>query len=199
MGLCLRGLFRKICIPSSYTLEQQHPWGSHVETDKYWSTESLGFVHDGAEASRVEKVVSQVARSKTALKYLRVCYKNVAQMYNCGECEKCIRTMINLLVAGNLKNCQTFPQYVDAQKVSSIKFWGDNSRLFQEENLEALRIRKIAPEIQSALVTSLRHTNIMTMPASYSILKKLYYIDHVYLRGILLGLHKRLTSLRRFL
>jgi hypothetical protein len=55
VALGLETLFREIYIAGSYSYKYLMPWGTHPLTDPLWSTESTVFVHDGCEASRVEK------------------------------------------------------------------------------------------------------------------------------------------------
>ena len=54
VGLCLQKVFREVLIAASDTYGQLVPWGSHPHVDPLWSTESLAFVHDGCEATRLE-------------------------------------------------------------------------------------------------------------------------------------------------
>ena len=75
--------------------------GSHPALDPLWSTETLEFVHDGCEATRIEKV-ALIAEPDVALKFLRVCGEDHNGAYNCGWCEKCIRTKINFISLGRL-------------------------------------------------------------------------------------------------
>ena len=108
VGLFLRGAFHQIYIPSTHSVAEQIPWGSNLALDGHWSTEGTTFIHDGTEATRIEKVISQIARSPLALEHLRVCFANERGAYNCGKCDKCLRTMINLYAAGALEKSSTF-------------------------------------------------------------------------------------------
>src|SRR5262249_28421985 len=83
VGLFLRGAFHQIYIPSTHSVAEQIPWGSNLALDGHWSTESTTFVHDGTEATRLGKVISQIARSPLALAHLRVCFANENGAYNC--------------------------------------------------------------------------------------------------------------------
>ena len=74
---------------------------SHPALDPLWSTEAVEVVHDGAETRRVDKVAA-LAASPLALRYLRVCWENRGGAYNCGRCGKCMRTMVDLDLAGAL-------------------------------------------------------------------------------------------------
>lgn len=142
--------FRRIYIPSTHTYADLFPWGSHPVLDRLWSSEAVEFVHDGCEARRVDKA-ELLATSDAALETLRVCTKNTDGAYNCGICEKCVRTQINLLAVDALDRCPTFDTTIDAGLVRSTKVRGANARAFVKENLEVLEQRGIAPDIQRAL------------------------------------------------
>lgn len=106
IGLCLGSSIERLYIPSTHTYAKLDARGTHALLDPLWSTEYLEIVHDGAEATRIEKV-EVVANDKTALENLRVCWQS-RDSYNCGVCEKCIRTMLHLDVVGKLNSAVTF-------------------------------------------------------------------------------------------
>jgi hypothetical protein len=150
IGHLLASSFRRIYIPSSFTYAELFPWGSHPLTDPLWSSESLEFVHDGSEASRVQKAVL-LAQSDVALQSLRVCFHNLDSAYNCGRCEKCVRTMINLHAAGALARCTTFPNKLDLKRVRRLAVMKDCERAFLRENLRALENRPEDRELYEIL------------------------------------------------
>jgi hypothetical protein len=137
IGHLLFPTFRRIYIASTHTYANLHPCGTHPVLDHLWSSESLEFVHDGCEATRVKKV-SLISRYEIALQSLRVCWKNPNSSYNCGRCEKCLRTMINLKV--NNAHCTTFDNELDLKRVSKITADNENIRLLIliRENMDAL-------------------------------------------------------------
>lgn len=185
VGLCLRKGLKQVYIPSSCIESQQIPWGTHLDVDAYWGTEKLAFTHDGTEATRVNKIGWQIAKSPTALKYLRVCYMNEKGAFNCGVCEKCLRTMMNLYVAGVLDAAETFPRHIDPLRVANLHIEGHNRDL-HVENLVALQARGIAPELHDALEKSLACTpHDDTPPFMQRVALQAIYIDHVYARGSL--------------
>lgn len=94
-------------VPSSSTYAHLAPWGSHALLDAHWSTEACELVHDGAEAPRTEKLAT-IARASSARRVLRVCLADTAA-YNCGRCEKCLRTMVTLHLLG--VEAPTFPPF----------------------------------------------------------------------------------------
>ena len=95
IALLLSPQLKKVYIPSSYPYSNLNPCGSHVLLDPLWSTEDLEIVHDGCEATRVEKA-ALVAQSEIALRNLRVCLFKPEDGLNCEQCEKCLRSMAAL-------------------------------------------------------------------------------------------------------
>lgn len=70
------------------------PWGSTPMTDGLLSTECISIIHDGADFDRTEKI-SWLAKHTEVTNDLRVCWAGQNLDKNCGQCEKCIRTMLN--------------------------------------------------------------------------------------------------------
>lgn len=128
---------KQIFIPASHTFRDLFPWGSHPLVDPHWSTEGLAFHHDGCEATRIDKV-RLIAQHPVALSSLRVCYENRGNAYNCGRCEKCLRTMLNLAAVGALERASTFPTSITPKDVRGMRLFGDNGLAFAQENMEAL-------------------------------------------------------------
>jgi len=134
----LSSTFKRIYIPSSETYAHLEPCGSHPLLDPLWSTEHLEIIHDGCEATRIEKV-RKIAQYEIALKKLRVCWENKENAYNCGVCEKCIRTMISLSAIGALDNCSAFKSKLDPYLVSQINIPNDLVLHHIDDNLKALK------------------------------------------------------------
>lgn len=156
-ALCLRRGIKVMYIPSSYTIEQEHAWGSHRLIDPSWGTESIKFAHDGFEVSRVNKVKQEVSQSRVALDYLRVCWKELGGSYNCGRCSKCIRTMVNLHVANALDECKTFPHELDPKLIADTKL-DEADVMFVQENINALKVMDADPAIIEAHEKALRNS-----------------------------------------
>ena len=154
IGHLLYPIVSKIYIPATYSYHML-PCGSHPLLDPLWSTESIQFVHDGFDATRVAKA-KLVSTYDQALKSLRVCWDNPCDgACNCGVCEKCIRTMINLYVSGSLDRCTTFDVTLDPKCISRVGLATEGQRGFAEENLRALGNRQTDREIYNALRKSL--------------------------------------------
>jgi hypothetical protein len=149
-ALLLSHQLSKIYLPASNTFANLFPTGSHPVLDPLWSTEAMEIVHDGCEADRVQKV-AKIATCDVALKHLRVCWENPEGAYNCGRCEKCQRTMLNLHLAKALERCPVFDQTLDPYLIARFPAWTTGMRIHAEENLRALEAQQRDPELQAAL------------------------------------------------
>ncbi len=149
IGHLLSPDFRRIFVAATYTYAQLHPWGTHPVLDSLWSSETLEFVHDGCEATRVQKV-ALISEYEIALQSLRVCWDERNTSYNCGRCEKCLRTMINLKANGALSRCTTFTTKLDVERLSQVRA-SDNTRVYFAENLDALERSQGDEELVRAL------------------------------------------------
>lgn len=110
---------RRMLIPSGGMRGELRPRITHPEIDPRFSTERTEIVHYG-DASRLEKV-ARVARSQDALDDLWVCtLDNPLTDVNCGRCEKCVRTMLQLHIVGALDRCPRFAHPLDAGRVAAV-------------------------------------------------------------------------------
>ena len=109
IALALGEGFTEVNIASTYDWEHLVPWGSHPKLDPLWSNGKVLLSHDGCEATRLDKT-RLVSEHPIALETLRVCYENPDSLYNCGRCQKCLLTMVELQRCGALERCRTFPQ-----------------------------------------------------------------------------------------
>jgi hypothetical protein len=86
-------------IGGTYHVATPVPVGSHPAVDGLLSSQRVTVLHDGSRFSRVEKV-RDLASWPTALAALRVCPASPDGEVNCGHCEKCLHTRLELLAAG---------------------------------------------------------------------------------------------------
>lgn len=107
VGHLLSGSLGRLVIASSFSTELAHPWGSHFQTDPLWSSQCLQIIHDAPTLARLDKV-PQIAAEPLLWNNLRVCWKNHAPAGNCSRCEKCLRTMCMLTMAGQLQKYSVF-------------------------------------------------------------------------------------------
>jgi hypothetical protein len=123
IGLALAPRFREVLIPGSAPETLLHPWGSHPDLDPLWSSDAVEFIHDGA-VTRSEKL-ALLSDSAVTLEHLRVCFQLGAVRVNCGECEKCMRTMVGLRIEGALERCATLPDEVPLRRLARLPLGAD--------------------------------------------------------------------------
>ena len=110
--------FSKVNIASSYSIKELylngtlHPWGTHPFLDPNYSSAEMSVHHEDCHLTRLEKL-GVIADWELGLSCLRVCnYRpeyHKSGTLNCGRCDKCIRTMLQLMIYGGLGRCSTFP------------------------------------------------------------------------------------------
>lgn len=131
------------------------PYGTHPMLDGLWSTEFTKIVHDGNEATRIQKIVKVVSRSPLALSHLRVCNQNLLGVYNCSNCEKCLRTMIDLQIADALPRSLTFAHTIPLAKLAKIHNSDFETYYYFEDSLHELERQNRYEELQAAIRSSL--------------------------------------------
>jgi hypothetical protein len=142
-------------IPAGQTLEFIQPDGAHPLLNPLFSTENVTIRTVGCEARRIEKV-GAIAAHPVVQSSLRVCWENRGDAYNCGICEKCLRTMAALEIFGTLPAFSTFAVPLDYGRLSRAVAAHPSLEVFIEENLELARARNASPELIKSLEKSLR-------------------------------------------
>ena len=138
--------YKKIYIPSSLAKNDSNfLWGSTFYIDHLYSSSFLEISHNG-DCTRVDKIKEIINLNKNLFfEYLKVCYNNEDQKYNCSKCEKCRRTYIpiGILNKNYLSQLKTFNIDLNQfEKIKNdyykIKFNKISDKRFQDEikNLE---------------------------------------------------------------
>lgn len=153
IGMMLSAEYGTLVVPATRTYADLSPWGSHPLLDPLWSTEHVDIVHDGAEATRLQKVLA-LEDSELALNHLRVCWKNTGK-YNCGVCEKCYRTKISLRLTGHPEKFVTFDPALDLKKVARTRI-SSTGRLSTAVEHRAYANEVGDIDLRDALDTSIR-------------------------------------------
>jgi hypothetical protein len=132
-------------------------WGSHPELDPLWTTTEQRFVHHAADTGRQAKM-RLLATSETAMRYLRVCWRNPGGAYNCGRCEKCVRTMAGLRILNAGDRCRGFTSALDPAAVRRVAI-SEPDIVFWRELEEAAIVAEDRP-LASAIRTALRYRHL---------------------------------------
>jgi hypothetical protein len=85
------------------------PSGSAPDLDASWSSEAVSLENYSAELTRLQRVES-IARWELLRGGLRVCLIHNTTELNCGSCEKCLRTKMQLYVSGAPDGLDSFPR-----------------------------------------------------------------------------------------
>jgi len=112
VGHALGGRLSSVVIASDYQVRALQQHGSHPLVGQNFSSYDLKIRYADVTLRRIDKA-RRVARWAPALQNLRVC--NRAHLYaegtlNCGDCEKCVRTMLDFLVIGALDRLTAIPR-----------------------------------------------------------------------------------------
>lgn len=97
------------------------PHASSPLVDPMWSCDEQLVRHFSCRADRQEKVKIVATYAPHLLRGLRVCYKNTGGAYNCGTCEKCMRTQAQLLIEGYQDLAKTFDSTLSAEALYRLK------------------------------------------------------------------------------
>lgn len=156
VGHLLAAEFSKILISASFSVDNFKPWGSSWKTDYLWSSKQLQVEHFGQDLWRVEKL-EKIVNEPLVIDHLRICWEHRNDEVNCGECEKCLRTMLGLLSLGKLDEYPTFPD-VDGL-VSGL----DRARLLPEfliPTYQSFLNKDLPPKVVRPLEKLVRKSNV---------------------------------------
>lgn len=178
-GHALSPILGTCIIAATYTYANSHYRGSHPLLDPLWSSETVSFVHDGLEANRIQKL-ALIAGNQAALSALRVCWESERE-YNCGHCEKCLRTMTALLALGKLDACPTLPHHVNPALIRRIVLNGDPIVFSLWEEFESET--SLPPKVRKAIAHILANYRLDLWPMTgvRSGLKRIWsYVRNIY-------------------
>lgn len=177
-----------VSIASTYDLANLAPWGSHPLIDSHFSSSTLRIRHEDEALSRLAKI-KLVAEWDVALKHLRVCNEKDSYRegnYNCGKCEKCVRTMTALLALGWLERVPTFKEK-DVSKELLLK-----AAYLTDSYEESCYRELIAPLVQIGRYDLVNGINaIITRYHEKDFKGLIKRFDRVFFGGSLLNLNKK--------
>ena len=156
-AILLGNAYSRFFVPSSKSYTTLAPWGSDPMIDHLLSTEALAIVHDGAHATRVDKLAT-LAEWPATYDLLRTCSRRPDGLRNCCRCDNCVRTMIMLAGIGALDRYRaTFPLPLTRRLVRRSQQFTSHERLCARQVISlALGTgrRGFAGDLRYALVRS---------------------------------------------
>lgn len=170
---------KKMFVPASHTYDELFPWGSHPLTDPMWSTDSTEVVHDGAECRRTEKT-EQILINPALANNLQVCWKTTG--HNCGECPKCVRTMLAVYLLGG--EIESLKKLNDLELLKVLKPRDENSAVFLEDLI--LLAKKVKNDDVYKVLKSLYK--------SYKASELIPLFDKYLLRNFAKNLHRKFNN-----
>lgn len=147
--------FSRFYVPAGHTYRDNYPTGAD-DRIALLSTEALGLFYSGAEATRVEKLVTLAGWPETYAR-LRVCWEHPDGLTNCCRCEKCVRTMIPLSLENRLTAYTTFPHPIERRHIRALRFKEVHTRIYARQLIAHARRRgrtDIARDLYLALACS---------------------------------------------
>ena len=129
---------------ASYRHPDLIPNGSHPILDHHLGCERLQIVHDGAQATRSDKVTALLQLPETR-DTLRVCEgppsfdPETGGLRNCCRCVKCQRTMLSLDLHGVLDEFSVFPEPLRRREIRRMYARSGECSLFLQDNLALAR------------------------------------------------------------
>jgi hypothetical protein len=135
------GRVSRLRVPSTGLGADPTPDGSHPMLDPFYSSAALRVGYDGLWTSRLDKL-RLLAGWDAALAVLQPCQQvglGLATL-NCGLCNKCQRTMLELAAIGRLDATAAFPRKaIDVDFVRELRIAQDIDVLYVEECVAPLR------------------------------------------------------------
>jgi len=185
-----------VSIAASYDPSFLGPWGSHPMLDPNYGSSAVEIRHEGFGRTRAERV-ALVGGWKEALPFLTVCVQTPIERSrrNCGRCEKCVRTMLDLDLAGALVPPAPFPGKVDAALLEAVQLFPEVAPFWKSSpaRLREHRRADLAAIVERLLDESRRRQRWFEDRGWKGTLRRM---DRRFLGGRLLEARRRLGSAR---
>ena len=131
---------------ASWAYEDLFPIGAHPVLDSLLSSDQLQIIHECSKEGRAGKI-QNICDNEEVKNYLRVCFrpykfeKVTGKPINCGQCEKCIRTLIVLDILDKRSEITTFPLDVSISKFQHPESLAQHIlTIFLKESLELAKL-----------------------------------------------------------
>lgn len=128
-------------IASSQDLAHVEPWGTTPWLDPYLGSDQVRIHHEQSWMTRLDKI-KLLASWPMGLNEIRVCTKTQRGLFNCGQCEKCLRTMVALEALGILELAESFPtKTIDIAQLRKVSLHGEYGAACYRELIPLLQER----------------------------------------------------------
>jgi hypothetical protein len=179
-------------------------WGSQPKTDNKVRWADLFCKNDGSELNRQKKVdliVDFKQRTKSPVK-VRVCYSELNEGLNCSRCEKCYRTILAIIFAGDDPNKygfsvngkiydQVFDHFdkIQTSDIGLVNLWKDiedkaksDNRffVFEDKQKESASVQRIASGELTGILTSKLNKNTQVELLKFVLINKFKYLYRSY-------------------
>ncbi len=138
IGHLLTGTLGRCVISADHSYRQLKKTCVNPMMVRHFGSDRLQVEPYGWKIPRVDRVAA-IASEPAVMANLRVCWKNEGGAFNCGRCEKCLRTMADLSLAGALERCVTFDTPLDLGLLSAV----DVNGLDLFEYVQMTRVRAL--------------------------------------------------------
>jgi hypothetical protein len=151
----LAGNIKTLYIASSYSKEFEGPNGSQLLKDISLKFGDIDVLLDMSEFTRTEKIKLYLKSNVSYCHYLRVCPspKLKGKKFNCGSCEKCVRTIVALAsqninpnLCGFTSDKNTF-KFVKSYLSNNLLLLNDHQLLFWKDIQNNLIYSNIPPDL----------------------------------------------------
>jgi hypothetical protein len=188
------GALKSAAIAPSVHVSDTVPWGTHPILDPLYSSSIVSISHEADGCRRVERV-AELSRSEIALEWMQVCGETPIDpsLLNCGKCEKCVRTMCELLAAGALARTPAFPiREVSANTIRNLPIARPDVATFWKDLRLALAGRADLVSAIDEWILRLRRSEDWLADRGWK--GRLRKIDRALFRGTALALRRRWSA-----
>lgn len=118
IAFSLDHLYRHFLFSAQHHRDKLIKQGSDIRLFSLLSTDAVEIIVDG-QVNRMEKVEA-ISQFPPTYHSLRVCWEKLDGVRNCGRCEKCVRTMVELALTDRLDRYAVFNADLDYREVGLI-------------------------------------------------------------------------------
>ena len=190
----LRARFDSIAVASGRDVKRERLRGTCPMLDPLYSTGALEIRHEPNPRTRFDRLRA-IAEEPEHLENLVVCLAfPTAPQINCGECEKCLRTMTALVAIGRLGEARRFPARGVTPELLRAARLDAHTADYWDDFLPLLAQRGRTDLLDAIAEGRERTRRVASWRADEGFKGGLRRIDRRYLGGRLLRIRRRLSA-----